>query len=200
MNEGMYLDLYGEMTPNVAFEGGYRTRTFVDVFEDEDSFKTFLTEECGIPCNISETSIQTLFYLLYARYGNSHIASSDENQFKYKVAGIIFQYGPTWQKRLELQSEIRELTISDAKLGNVLINNHAYNPSTLPQTSTEEYLTKIDQQNVTISKRSDVDGYNMLIELLETDVTEQFLKRFKKLFITIVNPELPLLYDIGEDI
>ena len=39
-----------------------------------------------------------------------------------------------------------------------------------------------------------MDAYAMLIALLETDVTESFLDKFKKLFLKVVQPELPLWY------
>ena len=40
----------------------------------------------------------------------------------------------------------------------------------------------------------------MLIELLDDNVTESFLSRFKKLFKSFVMPEIPLLYeDEGEE-
>ena len=41
-----------------------------------------------------------------------------------------------------------------------------------------------------------MDAYAMLIALLETDVTESFLDKFKKLFLKVVQPELPLWYTI----
>ncbi len=34
----------------------------------------------------------------------------------------------------------------------------------------------------------------MLIELLEDDVTESFIRKFQKLFLQFVNPEVPLWY------
>ena len=54
-----------------------------------------------------------MYYLLYARYGNTPIANYDQTQWKYKMFSIIFQYGPTWEKRLSIQDTLRGLQISD---------------------------------------------------------------------------------------
>lgn len=173
--------------------GNYRTRKFTDIYSDVDAFLQDYSDN-GLPMLVDTTNMTTLFYLLYARYGNSNIASSDENQFKYKLFSIVFQYGPTWAKRLEMQEQIRNLTEDELRESAKAIYNHSYNPSTLPSTDTLDELLTINDQNVTKHKRSKTDAYALLNDLLETDVTEEFIGRFKKLFITIVEPELPLWY------
>lgn len=174
--------------------GNYRNRKFTDIWGDVDAFLEDYTS-AGIPTSITTTSATTLFYLLYARYGNSTVASSDENQFKYKVMSIIFQYGPTWEKRLEVQKELRELDLEELRESSRVIYNHSYNPSTTPGTTEDDILETINDQNVTKHKRSKTDAYALLIGLLDTDVTEEFISKFKKLFLTVVSPELPLWYE-----
>ena len=70
-------------------------------------------QHIGIPTTISNQNATTLFYLLYARYGNNPIANYDEEQFKYKIFSVVFQYGPTWEKKLALQATLRDLQLSD---------------------------------------------------------------------------------------
>ena len=180
---------------NNSLYGNFRQRKFTDIYEQVDTFISDYND-CGIPVTISDDSIKTLFYLLYARYGNSTIASSDENQFKYKLFSIIFSYGPTWEKRLEVQKALREMSLDELRDSSKAIYNHAFNPSTAPATddSGEHIMDHINDQNVTLHKRSKTDAYALLIGLLETDVTSDFLNKFKKLFLTIVEPELPLWY------
>lgn len=178
---------------NNSLYGNYRQRKFTQIWgKVEDFMKDY--QESGIPQLISETSATTLYYLLYARYGNSTIASSDENQFKYKVFTYIFMYGPTWEKRLELQQQIRNLDIEELKRGSIAIYNKAYNPETAPTTQTLEEIEMINEQNVNKYKRSTAEAYGLLLGLLETDVTAYFLDRFKSLFLVVVEPELPLWY------
>lgn len=139
-------------------------------------------------------NIKLIYFLLCSRYANSVIASSDENQFKYKLFSLIFQYGPTWQKELDIQKQVRNLTAEELQLGVTNILNSAANPAVEPSTQALEELPYIDRQNVSKTKRSVADGYALLLSLLKTDVTESFLQKFEKLFLTIVEPEKALWY------
>lgn len=173
--------------------GSYRQKKFTDVYESVEDFLANY-KDCGLPTTISDNSAQTLFYLLYGSYGNDIVASSDINRFKYKLFSIIFQYGPNWEKQLEIQNKLRGLTEDDIRLGSRQIYNTAQNPSTEPSTDTTDELQYINNQNVTKNQRGVLEGYATLLSLLRTDVTQEFLNRFRKLFLTIVQPEEPLLY------
>ena len=173
--------------------GNFRTRTFSDIYTSFEDFKEDYVDN-GIPVTISDANLTTLYYLLYARYGNSNIASSDETQFKYKLFSKIFMYGPAWQKRLEIQKKLMELSDDEIVKGATAIYNSALNPSQAPSTQTLEELNYINSQNTTKYKKSKLEAYAILEELIRTDVTEAFIGKFKKLFITVVEPELPLWY------
>ena len=191
--------------------GNYRNLKFTDIWENASDFLSDYSgtddegvPNIGIPTTISDTSATTLYYLLYGRYGNSTIASSDINQFKYKVFSTIFMYGPTWEKRLEVQEAVRKMDLDALMDGGKAVYNTALNPnqpvangqgSTSGEgTNTLDELSYINQQNTTRYKKSKVDAYAILTNLLETDVTESFIGQFKKLFLTVVSPELPLWY------
>ena len=182
----------------------YSTNLFSDIYEDVETFVEDF-KNIGIPYKInnvqtvSDTNIQTLYYLLYARYGNNPIANNDITQWKYKIFSVVFQYGPSWQKRLDIQAQLRGLTEADILAGNRAIYNHAYNPSTLPSTSTTSELDYINEQNTTNYKKSKMEAYAQLWELIDTDVTEAFLDKFKKCFKQFVAPERPLLYVTEEE-
>ena len=90
----------------------YDTKLMTEVWSSASEFLTDY-QAAGIPTTISNQNATTLYYLLYARYGNTPIANYDENQWKYKMFSIIFQYGPTWEKRLDVQNTLRGLQISD---------------------------------------------------------------------------------------
>lgn len=165
------------------------TKLFCNVWEEAEDFaedyKASGIYQSGIN-QISGPSIDLLFYLLYSRYGNSAIANFDENQFKYRVFATIFQYGPTWEKRLSVQTSLRNLTEAEIMSGSKTIHNHAYNPSTDPSTASLTELETINEQNTDNYKRGKIEGYANLIALLETDVTAEFLDRFKPLFAKFV--------------
>lgn len=196
---GIYPDVNG------SYYGGYRTRTFTEVFSEDgetSTFDDFKSEFDNCPIsegikNFSEEKLELTYYLLYARYGNSHIAYTDETQFKYALFSRIFMYGPSWSKKLDIQDTLRSLNLDDGSeiyKGGKAIYNHSYNPSTAPSTNTLEELTTINDQNTTNYKKSKLDGLSQLSVLLETDVTEEFINKFKNLFIKVLAPDYPLLY------
>ena len=173
--------------------GSYRTRKFADIWPSVDAFlKDY--QESAIPQKLKTADATTLYYLLYARYGNSSIANSDENQFKYKVFSTIYIGGATWAKKQEIQDKLREMTEDEILAGTKAINNHAYNPQTAPTTDTVEELDYINEQNTTKYKKSKLDGYAMLWAILNDGVTERFLREFRYHFLVVVEPQLPLWY------
>lgn len=181
----------------------YSTKLFTDIWDNVDDFKSDLADSPFAGCISTESpdNVSIVFYLLYARYGNNPIANLDELQWKFKIFSTIFQYGPTWEKRLELQDKIRSLTESDLLTGSKAIHNHAFNPSTAPSTSSLTELTYINDQQTSSFKKNKLDAYTQQWDMLETDVTEDFLNKFKKCFKIFVSPERPLLYvtDLDEE-
>lgn len=171
----------------------YKTKTFTEVYETVNDF-IYDYNNLALPKTISVENAMTLYYLLYAKYGNSPISNLDVNQFKYKLFGVIWQYGPTWEKKLEVQESLRELTDEELKEGAVSIYNHAFNPETAPGTTAPDELTYINEQNTSRNKRSAVGAYMELWQALSTDVTEGFLARFAICFKQFVGPEKPILY------
>lgn len=315
---------------NVEMFPQYDTKLMTEVWSQASDFLTDY-QNAGIPTTISVQNATTLYYLLYARYGNTPIANYDENQWKYKMLSIIFQYGPTWEKRLDVQNTLRGLQISDlvdngslhelfshsasesssktgsdnntrtlnttekntgtstlANTGTDTTNstgtqgvshtgtvgttgetedikNHAYNPGTAPAQNAYSPLSYINEQNATknnvdstvtnnltdtttndlqnqtthdttstttndLSKadtgtitdaRAITDSaeaenksqnetttvitagklkaYEKLLELLETDVTGEFISKFKICFKQFVMPERHMIYVTEED-
>lgn len=181
----------------------YSTVLFTDIWDNVDDFKSDLADSpfAGCISTSNPDNVSIVFYLLYARYGNNPIANLDELQWKFKIFSTIFQYGPTWEKRLDLQGKIRSLTESDLLTGSKAIHNHAFNPSTAPSTSSLTELTYINDQQTSSFKKNKLDAYTQQWDMLETDVTEDFLNKFKKCFKIFVSPERPLLYvsELTED-
>ena len=182
-----------QMTPQ------YNTVLFCDVWEDYSQFKIDLEDSLFAgKIDISEKSLEVIFALLYAKYGNNPIANNDVNQFEAKVFGIMFQYAPTWEKRLDIQKKLRELSDEDLLKGGKAIYNNALNPDGSPATQSLEELSRINSQSTTNYKKSRMDAYAQLWDLLDTDVTGEFINKFKICFKQFVRPEEPLLYYEGD--
>lgn len=182
----------------------YDTKLFTDIYEDVDSFiEDYLEINLGgLTVDATQEDyglVPKLFYLLYAKFGNSPIANLDENQFKYKLFSVIFMYGPAWEKRLDIQDKVRQLSADDLLQGAKAVHNHAYNPGTEPSTSDLEELNYINDQNTTNYKKSKMDAYGQLWGLIATDVTAEFLDKFNDCFKKFVMPANPLIYVTEED-
>lgn len=165
----------------------YDSPIFTQVWCNIDDFLNDYNN-IGIPAKISQENATTLFYLLYAKYGNSTIAFTDVEQFKYNVMSTIFMYGPTWEERLLLQEKLRDLSDEDIAQGGKAIYNSALNPGTAPGTSDLEELNFINSQNTTNYKKSKMEAIALKWDLLATDVTNDFLTKFKPLFRKILDP------------
>lgn len=165
----------------------YDTKTFSEVYPTQDDFLTDV-KASGMTVDLTDDNLKILYNLLMARYANSHFANKDLLQSKNKLYSIIFMYGPTWQARLNLQAKLRGLSDNDLLTGSKAIYNHAFNPSTEPGTSALEELDYINDQNTTNYKKSKLEAYAGLYELLVTDVTDMFINKFKKIFVTIIIP------------
>lgn len=179
----------------------YNTMKFRDVWNDSDEFTAeYLASPLAAPgftIHHGETvgtvtypdNCEILFAMLFARYGNSPIANLDVEQFKYKVYMTIFEYGPNWEKELEYQEKLRNLTEDEIMQGAKAIYNHAYNDGTAPGTGTLEELDYLNEQNTSSNKKSKMAAYAELLSLLRSGASEYFLNQFKKLFSAVVAPQ-----------
>jgi hypothetical protein len=177
-----------------SFDG----QRFIEVFPDIDTFTTSING-AGIPLSFQENNtLSTIYYLLLGRYANDIIASSDTGRFVTECASLIFQYGPTWERNMKVQEELRALDIEQLKVGAIDIHNHSYNPGSAPSTQTMEELPTINDQNVSKRKRSAPEAYSLLMSLMDDTLTDKFLDKFRKLFLRLVAPTTPVLYDVEE--
>ena len=187
------------------YDSGYRTRRFCDIIDSEQIFiqlynditENFITiDKLKNPNN---STIKSIYYLLYARYGDSHIAADNENQFLYALMSTIIMYGPSWERKLEIQKSLRQLTDDEINKGTSIIFNHANNPGSEPSTDSLNSLKYIDEQTTNTYKKGKVEGYATLWEILKTDITNDFIKKFEKLFIVVAATDEPLLYKERKD-
>lgn len=185
--------LYGNYT---------RTRSYSEIYSNSNDFITEWFNSPFASTNVmSANDLELTYFILLSNFANSHIVSSDENRFKLELMSLVFRYAPSWIKRIDLQKKLRGLTDDELMQGSKNIYNHAFNPSAEPPTSTLDEINYINEQNTNNFKKSKMDAYQSLYMILETDVTAEFIKVFKKLFRTVVEPESPLWYttDIEEE-
>lgn len=192
------------MTMNEMLWGNYTNRKFRNIFPNYESFENTYLSDCPelLPKNFKPDQnnhypdIKLTYILLLSYYGNSTVANDDENQFKFKLFSTIFRYGPTWKMRTDIQDKLRAINLDDDswREGGFNILNTSVNPSTQPANNSEQILETINQQNTSRYKKGKLAAYGELYALLKTDVVGEYIDKFKKLFLQVVEPQLPLWY------
>ena len=142
-------------------------------------------------------TMTTLYYLLWARYASSHIRSDYPQQWKMKIMMTVFEYGPTWSKRLEIQEKVRNMSDDEIQKGTIMTYNSAINPDGAPTTDTWDTLQGINSQNKNLYQRGKLDSYAYIDQILKADVTRDFIEKFKKFFDIMAAPGMKLDYDLS---
>lgn len=170
------------------------TRTFSEIYPDYETFLADYTD-IGITPRLKSTEFLTQIYiLLMGEYASSSIMSLNEDQFRVKLFTRIMSYGPQFERELEVQHILTNMTDEELQVSSKAIYNTALNPSSDPSTDTLEEILTINQQNVTKHKRSKLDAYAMLKDLLDDNLTKKFIKRFDDLFVRVLRTNQPLYY------
>lgn len=184
---------------NANLFGGYITMTFSEIFPTTDSFLAAFSDysalATGLKSNLTSADLSVLYILLYQKYGNSCILSSDINQFTAQLVTITYTYYDAYLKQRDTQSKLRALTDDQILQGSAAIHNHAFNPDTTPSTASLDELPFINEQNTTKYKKNKIEAYAEYFQLLNYDLTEAFLNRYKNLFLKIVIPQSPYWYE-----
>ena len=89
---------------------------------------------------------------------------------------------------------IKKIVANSEQTAKEKLYKQLYDKYEFVEGDTLDEIQAISQQNTVNTKRSKLDGYNLLYSLLVQDVTDEFLRRFKKLFLQVVAPEKPLWY------
>lgn len=108
-------------------------------------------------------------------------------------------YGPSWAKEVELQQQLRDLTDEELAAGNVTLNNTVLNEGTTVADPTK-MLDHLNDQRASVTQRGRIERINSVLMLLKTDVTAEFLDRFKPIFAIVTTPANELVYGVDDDL
>lgn len=186
--------------------GSYRNQTFSEIFPTFNDFKESwnnapdgmrLEKVNGADVELlPDAKLETIYYLLAGEYMNSPIASSSEDRFKMILNQYLFAQGPKYFKKLEIQSQLRNLNLNELREGSKMIYNKAFNDSTPQSIMDQDYEADyINEQNVSLNKKNKAEALYQLYVLLRSDITAAFVNVFKKLFLVVVSPQVPLYYE-----
>ena len=174
----------------------YENLTYDIIFPTGDDFKTKL-RDTGLltgETEITDAFLKMLWAMLYAKHGTDPIISANEGQWIFKVALTTKAYAPTYIKKEAVQKALRALDLDSLREGYKNIFNHATNPSTKPSTDNTEELPYVNDQNVNKGKRGPADAYAYLWEILNSNITEEFLRKYDKLFSMVAQTTNRVIY------
>ena len=180
----------------------YSSPTFIEVFPDLNTFSTTFksTSYYSLLDNeFSDGSIAITYSLLVSKYGDNPIANFSQDMFKNKLFSIIYEYGPTWQSKLLIQKKLRNLSEAEILLGTTTIYNRASNPEQAPTTDTIDELTYINDQNTQKFKRNKSTAYAELYSILQDNISDIYINKFKVCFRQIVSPDFVFVEEEDED-
>lgn len=173
----------------------YENLTYDIIFPTGEDFKTKIRATGLITeTEITDAFLKLLWGMLYAKHGTDPIVSANEGQWVFRVALVTKEYAPTYLKKDAIQKALRALDLEDLREGYKNIFNHATNPSTKPSTDNTEELPYINDQNVNKGKRGKADAYAYLWEILNASLTEDFLKKYDKLFSMVATTTNRAIY------
>lgn len=177
----------------------YLSPTFLEIFPTSSDFVSGYQSSPLYINELTDATLGVLYSLLVAKYGENPIANASEDLFKNKLYSVIYKYGPTWNKKLDLQKKLRALTDTELMLGTTTIYNRASNPEQAPSTDTLDELTYINDQNTQKFKKNKSSAYAELYTLLRDDVTDSFINQFKICFRQIVAGDYVYVEEEEED-
>lgn len=178
--------------------------TFSQLWETADSFVATYNST-GLPKEpyVDDKTLKLIWTLMTGRFADSTIKPyNTQGAFKVRFMSKVWQYAPAWKKELDIQNKLREISLEDGSelyVGSTAIYNTALNPGTSPSTDNLEELNFINSQNTTKYKKSKLEGLALLTDLIKSDVTEAFLRKFDSMFKTILYSGRNLLYVTEEE-
>ena len=174
--------------------------TFSELWETADDFvEAYNATTLPKEPYLDDETLKLVWLLLIGRFADSTIKPYNTfGAFQIRFMSRVWQYAPTWKKELDIQNKLRALSLEDGSElfeGGKAIYNAAINPGTAPTT---EELNFINSQNTTKYKKSKLEGYVLLTQVLKTDITEAFLRRFDDMFKTFIYSGKQIVYATEE--
>lgn len=176
------------------------TKRFIDAFpkfknEDGTSVKYFWETWLDSPfydANLTESDLQDIYNHLLAQYYNWHYVYMDDLGIALNTFHIIHDYYPNCKERLNLVAQIRNLSIDEFKKSGLMINSQGSNPKIA--TEMDELIDLVDSQSANFQLKSQEQALKAKFVALYDGVMEDFIVRFKPLFVKLYSGVNSYLY------
>lgn len=134
---------------------------------------------------LTEDDISKIYYHLLAEYYNSHFIYMDDLGISLNVMHIIEEYYPNCKERLKLVDDMRNLSLDEFKKSGIQIQSSGANPKV--ETAMDELIGFMDAQNANFQLKSTEQVLKAKFMSLYDGVMEEFVSRFKPLFVKLYN-------------
>ena len=167
------------------------TKRFIDAFPkfkaDEGEDKVYFWEGWQqspfFDFRLQEEDLSKIYYHLRAKYYNWHFIYMDDLGISDNIYHIIEDYYPNVKERLELISQLRNMTIEDFKASGTFVDSSGMNPK-IPK-AMNELIDLVDSQTASFQLKSQEQALKAKFMSLYDGVMEEFIDRFKPLFVKL---------------
>lgn len=177
-------------------------KRFIDAFpkfkrgEDETTETKYFWEAWQASdfydANLTETDLKNIYVHLKAKYYNWHYIYPDDMGICMNTFDIIHDYYPNCKERLALVDQMRGLSLDEFKKSGISIDSQGANPKIA--TNMDELINLVDSQNASFQLKSTEQTLKAKFMALYDGVFDEFLDRFKPLFVKLYNGVNSYLY------
>lgn len=170
------------------------TKRFIDAFpkfkrtNEEDTTVYFWEGWQQSPFydeQLTEDDLSKIYYHMRAAYYNWHFIYMDDLGISDNVYHIIEDYYPNAKERLNLVDQLRSMTLEEFKSSGMFIDSSGSNPK--EETEMGKLINLVDSQTASFQLKSQEQVIKAKFASLYDGVMEQFIDRFKPLFVKLYN-------------
>lgn len=166
----------------------YRTevqyKLFKNIFPDYATFASWY-KSTPLSDNESDVPQEKTFALIAYEYNDNHVAFTDES-FKQRFAIDIYTYYREFEETTKSILAMMQLTDEEIATADSYITNTAVIPETAMSTNVEE-VDFVTTQQKQINKKGKLQVKREQLSAKRTFTTRTFIKRFKHLFVKIID-------------
>lgn len=169
------------------------TKTFIQAFPkfkkdegDTSDVKYFWETWKASPffdTKLTEADLNKVYNHLLATYYNWHFIYTDDLGIALNVMHIIEDYYPNCKERLSIVEQLRELELDEFKKSGINIDSMGANPKTVRDM--DKLIDMVDSQTANFQIKSTEQTLKAKFYALYDGVMEEFISRFKPLFVKI---------------
>lgn len=171
------------------------TKRFIDAFpkfeaESEDDvndmyFWEAWQESPFYDSTFTKADIKDIYNHLMAAYYNWHYVYMEDLGITLSTFHIIHDYWPNCKERLSLVSQMRGLSLDNFAKSGITITSQGANPKTAE--AMDELIDLVDSQQANFQLKSQEQTLKAKFMALYDGVMDEFIDRFKPLFVKLYN-------------